>query len=978
MGEVAHSLYGRHGENFSSLALLFPSRRARLFFAEELAVLCDRPLWEPEWLSLDKLMEELADLHVGDRLRLITELYRVYSHHHQEEFDHFYYWGERLIADFDMVDKYRVDADMLFCNIADLKALEADLSYLSEEQRRIINHFWQGVLNKSADSKERQHFLRIWNSLGPIYHEYRKRLEELGFAYSGMVQRRAADRLQRGEASLSAGRQYVVAGFNALSECEKLLFDHLKNLGAEFYWDYDNYYVTSEEQEAGMFLRENRRRYPEPLGKISHDNMPKSKQIEVVSTASDAVQCKSVARLLDTFRNYDEKGNVLPLDRRTAIVLTDENLLVPLLYALTPRKKEGSTAVQGELFGFPSDGRSSKEPVALDRVNVTMGFPLKQSVAYTFVERLIELQAHGRRHRESYAFYHADVLGLMTHPYLEGKENSELAALCAEIVADRRVTISLEVLARNELLSSIFRPVVSWRDFSDYLLRILSLVGCENFAPSENEQDQQKQQRAFLMLLSEEITKLRNSLDQCDIELSISTYTSLLRRHLQSVRVPYSGEPLDGIQVMGILETRNLDFDQVILLSMTDDNFPGVLDSGASYIPYNLRAAYHLPTPEHHEGVFSYYFYRLIQRARRVVLCYCSHADDKTTGEPSRYIRQLAYESNFPISYSEVGVDVNLPDQKPIEVAKVGSVRERLERYLQRENPAKISPTAFARYLTCPLKFYFASIAHLEEKEEISDDVDNPLFGTILHASMQEIYQPLLNRLVQQKELAELMRSGEVERRVSDVINREILHDPQADDHDYSGNLLLVRDIVVRYIRQGILPYDAANDGFTIEGLECGVEANFCFDGERTVHLAGQADRIDRMNDGTLRVVDYKTGRVHLVFNGLDDLFLTKNRGENANLFQTLLYSLMLWIDRKEDALPALYYVREINRKEFSPYLVDKSLSEKRISYLTCREGFEHRMREKLSELFDYNTPFRPCEDVEQCTYCDFKTICRR
>jgi len=966
LGEVARSLYARYGGDISELSLLFPSRRARLFFSEELAHIAEHPLWEPEWLTLDDLMEELSGLHTGDRLRLIAELYRVYRRYHNEDFDRFYFWGEMLLSDFDMLDKYRVDADLLFRNIADLKELEADLSYLTEEQRRIINRFWEGVLHESADTEERRRFLRIWNTLGPVYREYGARLRELGFAYPGMVQRTAADRLKSGEAEFACERRYVVAGFNALSECEKLLFARLKALGADFYWDYDRSYVHPREQEAGMFLRENISRFPEAGDGTTHDNFIKDKSFHVVSTASNAAQCKYVPELLDSFRETGPDGGRLPLDKRTAIVLTDENLLVPLLCSL------GEGEPEGEFEEKNPEAQKSPETRKADRVNVTMGFPLKQTTAYTFIERLLELQAHGRRQRNGYAFYHADVCGLLDHPYVGGAETGAVIELQREIVENRRITIAADTLGRTELLRTLFTPASEWRELSDWLLRVLAAVG--GLAGGS---DGREERTAFLNVTAEEISKLRNSLDECELELTTSTYASLLRRHLQSLRIPYEGEPLDGIQVMGILETRNLDFENVILLSMTDDNFPGKLDAQSSFIPYNLRAAYGLPTPEHHEGVYSYYFYRLIQRARRIVMCYCSHADEKSTGEPSRYIRQLEYEGNRPLTFTEVGVDVNLPEETDIEVEKRGEVWDRLQAYLQEENPHALSPTAFSRYIACPLKFYFASVAHLKEKEEITDDIDNPAFGNVLHASMQRLYERIRGEAHPKKILEALASGGTVERVVGESIAREIFRDETVPESDYPGNVLLVRDIVVRYIREGILPYDARHGDFTVEGLETEVSAEFAFDSRR-VRFAGKADRIDRLEDGTLRVVDYKTGGVHLEFNGLDDLFLTKNRGMNANIFQTMLYSLMLWHARGLDARPALYYVRRINRDDFSPALTDRAEKGRAVCYSLYREPFEEALKEKLRELFDPSTPFRPCTEPEICPYCDFRTICRR
>lgn len=949
LGEVAASLYRRRKGDFSSLTLLFPSRRARLFFSEELARIAEGPLWEPEWLTVEGLMEELSGLHQGDRLRLVVELYHIYSRYHKEEFDRFYFWGEMLLSDFDMIDKYRVDAEALYANISDLKELEADLSYLTPEQRALINRFWEGVLNESADTEERKHFLRIWRTLGAIYRDYRAHLLALGFGYGGLVQRVAAERLERGEATVDASRSYAVAGFNALTACEKVLFDHLRGAGAEFFWDYDEGYLRDERQEAGLFMRENVKRYPEPLGEITHDNAKRERKLKVISAASDAVQCKMVNHLLDGFRERDKKGVPQPLNRHTAVVLTNEELLMPLLYSLAP-----------------SEGQVTPEAV-----NVTMGYPLKHTAAYTLIERLLALQSHGRKGRDGNLFYHADVSGLLAHPYLDSEPGELLQALREDIINNKRITVEAGLLAKSPLLEILFRRVEGWQSLVDYLLEALSAIMART---------EEKEREAYLYTLGEEISKLRNSINVCEVELSTSTFVSLLRRHLQGVRIPFDGEPLTGMQVMGILETRSLDFDRVVVLSMTDDNFPGHLDAHASYIPYSLRAAYGLPTPEHHEGVHAYYFYRLLQRAREVVLCYCSKADKLTTGEPSRYIRQLEYESGLKLDLCEVGVDVNLPPEEEFRVEKQERVREELESFLRSEKPRSLSPTALARYIACPLKFYFASIARIKEREEVSEDVDNPLFGTILHAAMEFLYAPLLGRAPSPDHFKSLVEGDKVECAVRRAVEQELFRGEPTPESEYSGNLLMVKDIVVRYIREGILPYDQAHADFRVEGLEAAVEAEFSLDGERRVLLAGKADRLDRLEEGRMRVVDYKTGSIHLEFSGLNDLFSSKKRGSNANLFQTLLYALMWWHRHGDDVRPALYYVRNINQEHFSPYPVDTA-ADHPVIYSHYEQPFEQCLREKLVELFDYDTPFAPCPQEERgeiCTYCDYRSICRR
>ena len=778
----------------------------------------------------------------------------------------------------------------------------------------------------------------------PVHLEEARRLAaELGIAYNGMVQRAAADRIREGGYAFPEPRRYVVAGFNALSECEKVLFRFLSTAAeTDFYWDYDSYYKDRPEQEAGMFVRENIVQFP-PRGAVSHDNMERPKELTAVAAVSNAVQCKHAAAIL---RELAAAG---PLDKRTAVVLTDENLLLPLLYALPPE---------------------------IGRVNVTMGYPLRSSLAYTFVERLVELQAHRRTKGAGCTFYHADAVGILAHPYIADCDARETRAMQDEIVRERRISIDARWLGRYELLKLVFSPAAEWRELSDWLLRVTAAV-----ARMPYEGDDARQRVEFLAVIAEELTKLRNSLDECDIELTPEVYASLLRRHLQTLRIPYEGEPLEGVQIMGILETRNLDFDNVILLSMNDDNFPGNHMAQASFVPYNLRAAYGLPTPEHHEGVYAYYFYRLVQRARRVWMLYCSHADDKSTGEPSRYIYQLDYESGFPVKKVEVGVDVNLAETAPIEVAKDEGVMRRLERFTDPESKATLSPTAFFRYVACPLRFYFHSVARLEADDEISEEVDAPMFGTILHAAVQKLYARIVGELHPGDTLRTMLRTGEVAAAVEAAINENYLRDTAATAGDYTGNLLLVKDIVTRYLRGGVMPYDAAHDAFTVTGLEQEVAYGFDFESAGRplrMKFAGIADRIDVLEDGTLRVVDYKTGAPHLEFAGVESLFRGEGKQRLSNILQTLLYAMMLYRTRGADAVPALYYVRAMNRPDYLPTLDDRETGLRGAGYTLYAERFEELVGETLAELYDPSVPFRQCEDADTCKFCDFNIICKR
>ena len=531
-----------------------------------------------------------------------------------------------------------------------------------------------------------------------------------------------------------------------------------------------------------------------------------------------------------------------------------------------------------------------------------------------------------------------------------------------EIVQERRIAVDGAWLGRNELLRTIFAPAADWRTLAVWLSAVVGAVARLPYGG-----DDARQRVEFLAVIAEELERLRNSLDECAIDPTPEIFASLLRRHLQTLRIPYEGEPLEGVQVMGILETRNLDFENVVILSMTDDNFPGNHMAQSSFIPYNLRAAYALPTPEHHEGVYAYYFYRLIQRASRVWMLYCAHADDKSTGEPSRYIRQIEYESGFPLRRIEVGVDVNLAGSTPIEVAKDEGVMRRLLRFTDPGSDASLSPTAFFRYVACPLRFYFHSVARLDSDDEISEEVDAPMFGTILHAAVQRLYARIEGEAHPGGTLRALVRTGEVPAAVEAAINEHYLRDPKATTADYTGNLLLVKDIVARYLRGGVMAYDAAHDGFTVVGLERRVGCGFAFGSagrQLTMRFSGIADRLDRLDDGSLRVVDYKTGAAHLDFDGLEKLFHGEGRQRLSNILQTLLYALMLRRTEGCDAVPALYYVRAMNRPDYSPQLIDRELGLRGAPLFALRRTLRGARRRDARRALQ---PCRPVPPVRRC-----------
>ena len=947
--EVAQDLYTHCGDSLHRYRLMFPSRRAQLFFFEALSELTDKPVWQPQTTTIDEWMCRIAGLEIGDRLRLLTELYKVYRAYHLQrnehcdEFDKFYTWGGVLLTDFDMVDKYRIDAEQLFRNIEDLKELEADLSYLTPHQLEVLRRFWEKVRNEQDLTATKRKFLGLWQSLLPIYKAFREQLTRLGFGYGGMVHRRAAERLEEGLFTLSEPHFFVVAGFNALTACERQLFRFLQaNATTRFYWDYDNYYKADEGQEAGRFMRQNLIDFP-AAASVTNNAMRGPKRFTSVAASSNVIQCKYVGDLL---------AKLNCVDKDTAVVLTDEKMLTPMLYAL---------------------------PERMD-VNVTMGYPMQQTPAYTLVERLLSLQANRRMKEDVPHFYHADVTGLLSHPYLLEYDAATANALRKEIVENYYVTLSAEQLAKNPLLTLIARAATTWQMQAEWMKEVV----VELMGRSER-MSQEVLRTEYLRILVEELHKLSNSLSECDVELTCDVYASLVRRHLQSLRIPYKGEPLRGVQVMGILETRSLDFKNVILLSMTDDNFPGTDHSQSSFIPPVLRQGFDLPTPEHHEGVYAYYFYRLIQRAEQVWMVYCSRADDKSTGEPSRYIRQIDFESPFKLQKEQVGVDVRLDEPQPIVIEKDEAIMAKLNRYIDPEDDSHcLSPSSLMPFLTCPLQFYFKKVAGLREDDELEELVDNRIFGLIFHKAAEALYASLKGVLHPKEQLGRMLNDEKLLIRTLDEAIAEVhLHRTGVSVEEYSGDLLLVRNILLRYLKQ-TLAYDATHPDFYVVNCEEEISYDFPFEvcgEERKLHFKGFIDRFDKLDEGCWRILDYKTGKEHRTFSQVEDLFRSEKMKDVRYITQTMLYSMMLSHKTGIDVRPALYFVRYLGNENATTYLECSGRSNPLRGihpYSVYADDFEAILRSKLTELFDPGVPFRQCEDEQTCLYCDFKTLCRR
>ena len=925
LDSVAADLYTRYREKISGLCLVFPNRRSRLFFAQSLSRLIDKPLWQPRYNSIEEVVCRAAGgQQPSEPLALLLELYDVYCTVRQtgEPFDRFYFWGDVMLHDFDLIDKYRIDARLLFRNLKAQKDLEGDLSFLTEEQIAHIRKFWSSFSPEKSELQDR--FFSIWNVLPDIYTQFNQRLQEKEMAYEGMLYRNIDTENLRDE-------QFVFIGFNALNECEKILFRQLqKQEKAEFYWDYDAYYLHNPQQEAGIFLRQNIREFPSPLFDKDFSPFAGEKEIRVVTAPSDVIQAKLTPQLLN------EMGATA--DHHTAVVLADEALLIPTLHAL---------------------------PAAAGSINVTMGYPLRQTPVYTLLDLYLRLHHKAKQNGAKTRFYYRDVLPLLYHPCIKVLAPDEARCHAHDIVEKNKVYVSPGEFNGNALLEAIFTPVEHYSRLVTQLQYLLEALSRTAFSDNS-----EKLIRTYARHCAKLLNRLKKSADESSITLSLPVFTGLLRKLLCSESVPFTGEPLAGLQVLGLLETRNLDFENVILLSCNE----GVLPKHAnapSFIPYNLRRGFGLPATEQHEAVYAYYFYRLLQRAKKITLVYNSKIDETHTGEASRYLLQLDMETKLPLQHFNVSFSMSHETAAPIVVEKDEKVMQELLRYCTTgDNSPYLSPSAINMYLACSLRFYFRHVAHLKPRNEVAEDIDGRLLGDVLHRAMDALYTPFKNKTLHAGDIKALSAQLPLLTKAIDAAlakayyYAESLPEEAFDD----GKMMLLRDVTLKYIRQ-ILHYDAAQAPFAIEDTERKMRERL--DIPPRPHIGGVIDRLDRKGD-TWHIIDYKTGATKNKFKSVEGLFSDDPAQHNPAILQVMLYSVLLKQQHpNREITPKLYFMREIYNSDADFRIIDTDIT----PYVA---PFTDALNNTLSQLFNTEIPFLQTAHPDVCEYCDYRKICGR
>ena len=951
--QVAHDLYNKTEGNFTKVAIVFPNKRASLFFNEYLAQESDRPIWSPTYVSISELFRQSSDLSIADPIKLVCDLYKVFQKAtgSKETLDDFYFWGEMLIADFDDADKNMADTHALFSNLKDLNELMDNYDFLEEGQKEALSQFFHNFsINQVTELKQR--FISMWNVLGDIYAEYKALLESQSIAYEGMLYRQVIEQL---DVEALPYNKYIFVGFNVLNKVEHTLFKKLNEAGkAMFYWDYDTFYLNKTPHEAGEFIRRNLRDFPSELPASFFDNLNQPKEVTFIESPTENGQVRYLPQWI--------RENLTSQEKETAVVLCNEALLQPVLHAL---------------------------PDNVKHINITMGFPLSQTPAYSFVNALMELHTSGYNPNNG-RYLFAEVISVLKHPYTR-QLSPEAEKLEQTLTRDNRFYPLPSELKQDNVLELLFTPRRNNLDLCGMLseaLKEVAVIYQQQAASHSDAFDQLYRESLFKTYTL--VNRFHTLIESKELNVQAGTFQRLLTRVMSSSSIPFHGEPAIGMQVMGVLETRNLDFRHLIMLSVNEGQLPKA-GGDSSFIPYNLRKAFGMTTIDHKIAVYAYYFYRLMQRAEKVTLVYNTATDGINRGELSRFMLQFLIEWGYPVLRKQLEAAQSPQDSTPIIIEKTPDVMERMKSVFDiRNNPkALISPSALNCYLDCPLKFYYKYVALLSAPDEVTADIDSAKFGSIFHYAAEHIYKDLTahGKLISKENLETLLKDEvRLQTYVDNGFKELFFNLPPNEQPEYNGIQLINSAVIVKYIQQ-LLRNDLRYAPFTFVGSEQRIFENIeiCTStGDIQSRIGGIIDRIDSKGE-SLRIVDYKTGGDADTPANVQSLFIPDKKRSNY-VFQTFLYASIVCkkLREKNDSrlvAPALLYIHRAASENYSPVIQmgEPRKPKEPVDNFAQYEGdFRENLKTLLEDIFNPDISFTQTEIEDKCAYCDFRALCKK
>ena len=967
---VAEDIIGKYGTDLSRIAVVFPNKRAALFLNEHLARIAGQPVWSPAYITISDLFRQHTDLKPADPIKLICDIHKSFTKCTgiDETLDHFYGWGQLLLADFDDIDKNMADADSIFCNLKDIHELD-DISYLDDEQKEMLKRFFANF-SDDIESELKKRFLSLWSHFGDIYHDYNRRLTEQGIGYEGAIYRKVASE----ETLHLKYDKYLFVGFNLIQKVERVLFSRLMKEGkAKFYWDFDEYYMPTARAQQSASVPNNTASFaayltdfPNELDNTDRDiyaNMRRPKRIRFISSPTENAQARFAS-------NWLLENDRYKAGRKTAVVMCDESILLPIMHSLPPEA---------------------------DKVNITSGFPLAMTPVASLVMLLFDLYTLGLR-KKGTAFNPHYLKKLMAHPYARHLQEVHLKEMHSKGVHLSQVhqeEVHQEGIHQKEEQQTIGdnsgcmgMAGMPYPPTSAALLQHIATLVKQVGIATKQEGDALTQESVFRMFTI--LNRLAALADSGDLLVDNTTLRRLVSQLVGAASIPFHGEPVIGVQIMGVLETRNIDFDNVLLLSCNEGNMPkGVNDS--SFIPYSIRKAHGLTTIDNKVAIYSYYFHRLLQRAGDITIAYNNSTDNGHTGEMSRFMLQLLVESGQKIDHYSLTAKNQPTPLMPKAIEKDETALSKLEEM------SRLSPSAINTYIRCKLAFYYQYIAHIKEPDSDPETIDNRMFGNIFHRAAYLIYKDITDHspVIEKAHIQAYLSNRKL---LASVVDRAF---EEEECKTNNGLQIINREVIIEYITK-LLKIDQQLCPFSILAME--EEAKVYTQLSFTIPLGGALvssaptkqynltiggiiDRLDAITDKQtgkrrIRVVDYKTGnKPSSAIKSIEEVFDPKNiASKHSNYFlQAILYSLIVsrskeWNAANDAVSPALLFIKQAATNDYDPTLcIDKHP----ISDVTVyEEEFLTKLKETVADMYSPNAAFTPTDDRKKCELCPYRMLC--
>lgn len=945
---VAEDIIGKYGTDLSRIAVVFPNKRAALFLNEHLARIAGQPVWSPAYITISDLFRQHTDLKPADPIKLICDIHKSFTKCTgiDETLDHFYGWGQLLLADFDDIDKNMADADSIFCNLKDIHELD-DISYLDDEQKEMLKRFFANF-SDDIESELKKRFLSLWSHFGDIYHDYNRRLTEQGIGYEGAIYRKVASE----ETLHLKYNKYLFVGFNLIQKVERVLFSRLMKEGkAKFYWDFDEYYMPTARAQQSASVPNNTASFaayltdfPNELDNTDRDiyaNMRRPKRIRFISSPTENAQARFAS-------NWLLENDRYKAGRKTAVVMCDESILLPIMHSLPPEA---------------------------DKVNITSGFPLAMTPVASLVMLLFDLYTLGLR-KKGTVFNPHYLKKLMAHPYARHLQEVHLKEMHSKGVHSKGVHFSQ----------------VHQEGSAALLHHIATLVKQVGIA-TKQEGDALTQESVFRMFTI--LNRLAALADSGDLLVDNTTLRRLVSQLVGAASIPFHGEPVVGVQIMGVLETRNIDFDNVLLLSCNEGNMPnGVNDS--SFIPYSIRKAHGLTTIDNKVAIYSYYFHRLLQRAGDITIAYNNSTDNGHTGEMSRFMLQLLVESGQKIDHYSLTAKNQPTPLMPKAIEKDEAALSKLEEM------SRLSPSAINTYIRCKLAFYYQYVAHIKEPDSDPETIDNRMFGNIFHRAAYLIYKDITDHspVIEKTHIQAYLSNRKL---LASVVDRAF---EEEECKTNNGLQIINREVIIEYITkllkidQQLCPFSIlameeeakvyTQLSFTIPSggaLKGGALVSNAPTKQYNLTIGGIIDRLDAITDKQtgkrrIRVVDYKTGnKPSSAIKSIEEVFDPKNiASKHSNYFlQAILYSLIVsgskeWNAANDPVSPALLFIKQAATNDYDPTLcIDKHPISDVMVY---EEEFLTKLKETVADMYSPDAAFTPTDDRKKCELCPYRMLC--